>query len=534
MSVSHLNGPITNPKAPPARRDAAGDRAVSETVSRLQRGILRLALAYHGRSSDLDKKLKELGGLVRAGRRDAMLQKLIDEIVSTIVSLNLEPARSNVAGPATTPTANAQAALTPEQPDLFHHFIDHLQLPPALLVEVERVRKRIVAKSDTADLLQQVEQASAAISASLAQAADSKHTVDSARQSLLDLVDRIPVSRNLASEAGQLRRGIEAISTPEDIRPCTTALARLVGKLREEMQAELDRLAEFLRATARRMQEFEQVMVRSRETYADCEADALQLSETICVGVREVRHSVGEAESLDELKVLIEGKLEVIDSGLTQFVSTQTRRAAEAGDVIERMSHRLKDLEQQAMHLREDLEVQHARVLLDPLTGILNRAGYSEMATKHFARWKRYGGALSLGVIDLDLFKAINDHYGHAAGDKVLATVASKLKEVIRESDVLCRFGGEEFVLLLPETSLADARTMLEKLRNHIADCPFRHKDTPVRVTMSCGVAQFQSADTIDSVFERADRAMYAAKQGGRNRVCTELEALPEAPLTVD
>ncbi|CAN0485821.1 unnamed protein product, partial [Phaeothamnion confervicola] len=195
------------------------------------------------------------------------------------------------------------------------------------------------------------------------------------------------------------------------------------------------------------MQEFEQVMVRSRETYADCEADALQLSETICVGVREVRHSVGEAESLDELKALIEGKLEVIDNGLAQFVSTQTRRAAEAGDVIERMSHRLKDLEQQAMHLREDLEVQHARVLLDPLTGILNRAGYTEMATKHFARWKRYGGALSLGVIDLDLFKAINDHYGHAAGDKVLATVASKLKEVIRESDVLCRFGGEEFVL---------------------------------------------------------------------------------------
>ena len=531
MSVSHLNGTITNPKAPPARRDAATDRAAAEMVSRLQRGILRLALAYHGRSSDLDKKLKEVGGLVRAGQRDALLQKLIDEIVSTIVSLNLEPARGNVASPAATPTASVAAA--PEQPDLFHHFIDHLQLPPSLLQEIERVRKRIVAKSDSADLLRQVEQASAAISERLAQT-DNKHTVDSARQSLLDLIDRIPVSRNLAGEAGQLRRTIEAIATPEDIRPCTTALGHLVGKLREEMQAELDRLAEFLRATARRMQEFEQVMLRSREMYADSEADALQLSETICVGVREVRHSVGEADSLDELKVLIEGKLEVIDNGLTQFVSTQTRRAAEAGDVIERMTHRLKDLEQQAMHLREDLEVQHARVLLDPLTGILNRAGYTEMVTKHFARWKRYGGALSLGVIDLDLFKAINDHYGHAAGDKVLATVASKLKEVIRESDVLCRFGGEEFVLLLPETALADARTMLEKLRSHIADCPFRHKDTPVRVTMSCGVAQFRSADTIDSVFERADRAMYAAKQGGRNRVCTELEAVPEAPLTVD
>jgi len=529
MLVSHLNGTITNPKTPPARRDGVVDRASAETISRLQRGILRLALAYHGRSADLDKKLKELGGLVRAGRRDALLQKLIDEIVNTIVTLDLEPASRN--------GASAQAAVAhaaPEHPDLFNHFVDHLQLPPALLIEVERVRKRIAAKSDTAELLEQVEHASAAISDRLAQAADNKRTIDSARQSLLDLVDRVPVSRNLAAEAAQVRRTIETIASAEDVRPCTIAIAQLIGKLREEMQAELDRLAEFLRATARRLQEFEQVMLRSREMYADSEADALQLSETVCIGVREVRHSVGEAENLDDLKRLIEGKLEVIDSGLTQFVSTQTRRAAEAGDVIDRMTHRLRDLEQQAMHLREDLEVQHARVLMDPLTGILNRAGYTEMVTKHFARWKRYGGALSLAVIDLDLFKAINDHYGHAAGDKVLATVAAKLKEVIRESDVLCRYGGEEFVLLLPETAVADARTMLEKLRLHIAECPFRHKDTPVRVTMSCGVAQFQAADTMDSVFERADRAMYAAKQGGRNRVCTELDALPEAPPAVD
>ncbi len=532
MSASHLNGTITNPKATPPRRDGVADRAAAETISRLQRGILRLSLAYHGRSSDLDKKLKELGGLVRAGRRDALLQRLIDEVVSTIVNLKLEPAHSGAALQTAAQTTSANAA--PGQPDLFHHFVEHLQLPPALLIEVERVRKRIEAKSNTAELLEQVEHASAAISQRLAQATDSTHSIDSARQSLIDLIDRITVSRNLAAEAAQLRRTIEAITSADDIRPCTTALAQLVGKLREEMQTELDRLAEFLRATAKRLQEFEQLMTRSREMYANVEADALQLSETICVGVREVRQSVGKAENLDDLKVLIEGKLEVIDSGLTQFVSTQTRRASEAGDVIERMAHRLKDLEQQAMHLREDLEVQHARVLMDPLTGILNRAGYTEMVTKHFARWKRYGGALSLGVIDLDLFKEINDRYGHAAGDKVLATVASKLKEVIRESDVLCRFGGEEFVLLLPETSVSDARTMVEKLRNHIADCPFRHKDTPVRVTMSCGVAQFQTADTIDSVFDRADRAMYAAKQSGRNRVCTELDPLPEAPASLD
>ena len=101
MSVSPLNGTITNPKAPLPRRDGVADRAASETISRLQRGILRLALAYHGRSADLDKKLKELGGLVRAGRRDAGLQRLIDEIVNTIVTLDLEPvSRTSTTAPS--------------------------------------------------------------------------------------------------------------------------------------------------------------------------------------------------------------------------------------------------------------------------------------------------------------------------------------------------------------------------------------------------------------------------------------------------
>lgn len=529
MSVANLNGTITNPNGSPPRRDGATDRAMTETVSRLQRGILRLALAYHGRSADLDRKLKDLGGLLRAGRRDSELQRLIDEIVTTIVSLNIEPATSSA--PRTLESAAGDQVA--EQPDLFQHFVKALNLPPTLALEIEQVRKSIEAKNSTAELLVQIEQAARAMSATLLQSADNKHSLDSTRQALIDLLDRIPVSRTLSTEGAQLRRNIESIATADNIRPCTNSLAQLVIKLREELQTELDRLADFLRATVRRMQEFEQVMVRSREIYADCESDALQLSETICVGVREVRNGVSAAESLDELKGLIEKKLEVIDDGLTQFVTNQSRRAAEAGDVIERMTHRLKDLEQQATHLREDLEVQHARVLLDPLTGILNRAGYTEMVTKHYARWKRYGGALSLAVIDLDLFKEINDRYGHAAGDKVLATVASKLKELTRESDVLCRYGGEEFVLLLPETSTNDGRTMLEKLRSHIAECPFRYKDTPVRITMSGGVAQFQGSDTIEAVFERADSAMYLAKQHGRNRVCTDrdppLEVTPPA-----
>ena len=118
----------------------------------------------------------------------------------------------------------------------------------------------------------------------------------------------------------------------------------------------------------------------------------------------------------------------------------------------------------------------------------------------------------------MDDFKAINDRYGHKAGDKVLRTIASVLNEHLREIDFLARYGGEEFVTVLPETDLAQALLVAEKLRASIEQCDFHHRDVPVRITVSGGVAQFREGDTPDSVFERADTQLYRAKSDGKNR----------------
>ena len=182
---------------------------------------------------------------------------------------------------------------------------------------------------------------------------------------------------------------------------------------------------------------------------------------------------------------MIESKLNNIGDGLNDFIDAQKERTTEANGAIELMVPRLKHLEEETKNLRENLVEQHARVLIDPLTGILNRSGYLETAGKVYARWKRYGGALSFAVIDLDWFKDINDRYGHSAGDKVLTTVVNNLNEKMRESDILCRYGGEEFVLILPETAARDAVLVLDKLRARIGSCAFRYKETPVPVTAS-------------------------------------------------
>jgi len=506
-----------NPRVSTPKRDGTVDRS-SETISRLQRGILRLALAYHGQNVDLDAKLKQLGVLIRNGQRDSGLQQLIDEIVDTIVSLDIDIGKG--AQPAAGPAATG---------DALEHFFERLELPAALVADIEAVRRLLAEKRDSVAVLHALERAATILNADLGRGAATEEALRGARRLLLELTERIPTSRALVGEATVIKRTLEGCHDLAALRPCAKAIGDLVIRVRDEVQHELDRLVEYLRGTARRLQEFEQFMNRSRDSQADAERDALQLSETLTGEVVFLREEVTQADDLETLKRNVDERLSGIDRSLHTFMLTQNRRAVEARDAIENMAVKLKDLEQEAESLRDDLEEQHARILVDPLTGVLNRAGYTEMAGKQYARWKRYGGSLSLAVIDLDLFKEINDRYGHSAGDKVLATVAAKLQEQIRQSDVLCRVGGEEFVLVLPETAAADAAILLEKLRAHIEQCPFRHKDTPVRVTMSCGVAQFRGSDSVEEVFERADQAMYRAKSSGRNRVCSEDGG--EAPL---
>ena len=505
MSVHRLNKVAPKDAAPHKRQ------ANSETISRLQRGILRMSFAYHGQNTDLDQKLKEVGSLLRGGQRDTRLNKLIDQIVESVCSMD----HKLVTGPENTDC------------DPLLQFFDQLAAPESIQGEIDSARKLIIEQKRTVEVIAQIEKAARAISSELDSHRNPTDEIETARGIMIELMERVPITGQLADDATALKRTLLKASDTAELKPCVAALVQLIQNLRAELQGEIDGLAEFLRTTAQRLQDCEQVMTRSRELHVAASNDAVQLSETVCMDICVLREDVSESEDLEVVKSMIESKLNSIGDGLNDFINAQKERTTEADGAIELMVHRLKHLEEETKNLRENLAEQHARVLIDPLTGILNRSGYLETAGKQYARWKRYGGAMSLAVIDLDRFKDINDRYGHSAGDKVLTTVVNNLNEKMRESDILCRYGGEEFVLIMPETTARDAVMLLDKLRAHIENCAFRYKDTPVPVTLSCGIAQFHARDTLEEVFERADRAMYAAKDNGRNQVCTEPHLKP-------
>ncbi len=158
--------------------------------------------------------------------------------------------------------------------------------------------------------------------------------------------------------------------------------------------------------------------------------------------------------------------------------------------------------------------------ITDPLTGLYNRRHFFEQAVREFARARRYERPLAAIMLDLDRFKRVNDTYGHAVGDQVLQAVARICRRELRQIDLLARYGGEEFVALLPESELVEAGQVAQRLCDRMAAAIFDTNAGPVKLTVSLGVAALDhDCAELDDLLKRADRALYAAKEAGRNRV---------------
>lgn len=185
---------------------------------------------------------------------------------------------------------------------------------------------------------------------------------------------------------------------------------------------------------------------------------------------------------------------------------------------------RIKLMHDEVSAARERLE---RLAISDELTGLYNYRYLQTRLTEEFKRAERYREPLSCAMLDIDRFKSFNDRYGHDVGDRVLVMVAERLREAVREVDVVARYGGEEFLLVLPSTHLAGALTVAERVWRAIGERPFDLGAATERITVSIGVALYPSrgVSNRDSLVKAADRALYRAKEDGRNRICVYQDA---------
>ncbi|MCM0614287.1 diguanylate cyclase [Marinobacter sediminum] len=300
----------------------------------------------------------------------------------------------------------------------------------------------------------------------------------------------------------------------------------------------LNHVAELVIAAITRSQrEFEAFLKRLderlevlREHFSDqssAQSGRLDATESLDREIREGLERVGldiqASDDLQELKQSVSRHLESIGDAVGRFHVQETEREKALSEQLAAMQEKIAAMEAHSEQMQGQVLRERQRAMTDLLTQLPNREAWQERLSFECNRWQRYQHPLTIGLLDIDYFKRVNDSYGHKAGDRVLQLIARELRERLRNTDFIARYGGEEFVLLFPETSPEDAQAVMDKLRHHISNLPFHFSGEPVMVTFSVGLAGFAPGDSEDSVFERSDRALYLAKDGGRN--CVQIDA---------
>ncbi|MFZ5525586.1 MAG: GGDEF domain-containing protein [Pseudomonadota bacterium] len=205
-----------------------------------------------------------------------------------------------------------------------------------------------------------------------------------------------------------------------------------------------------------------------------------------------------------------------LQRGLTHFTVSTVSLMALAVVAMWISAMRVR-ISRQSDELRQTLVQAQALATTDMLTGLLNRRAMTDQLESELARVSRSGNPVCVALIDIDHFKKVNDHYGHRMGDEVLRSFASLAQGDLRQVDQLGRWGGEEFLLMMPHVDASQAWVAVERLRNRIAAHPMGDSGN-LTVTISAGLAQFSHGESLDRWIERADQALYQAKQSGRNR----------------
>jgi diguanylate cyclase len=336
--------------------------------------------------------------------------------------------------------------------------------------------------------------------------------------STLSLLDQLALLPELRPMIAQLRADAPSALAAADLVRLLERVTRLASEQRAAAQCEKLELEHLLQQMTSRLDEIAAHLAGEVEEQNAAQDDTEKLNLLVSGEVEELKTNVMRAVDLPAMRHQVSLRLDAINGHLHEFRGREESRIKTYRERVGRMRSRIRELERESHSLHISLQEEQRLAMIDALTGIPNRAAYDDRIEQEFRRWKRFGRTVSILAWDIDRFKNINDAYGHKAGDRVLRVFGQQLAKHVRETDFVARYGGEEFVMLLVGSSPAEAHTVADKIRIEIAQLGFHFHDKPVTVTASCGITNFIAEDTPDAAFDRADRALYQAKEAGRNR----------------
>ncbi|MDE1463592.1 GGDEF domain-containing protein [Spartinivicinus poritis] len=331
------------------------------------------------------------------------------------------------------------------------------------------------------------------------------------------LLNQLAVPESVVDDSQYLKKKTEQGLTWFELVPALETVNVIILATIGELKAEFEH---YLKTLNERLHTFQSTAVEAQADYQQALESADRYNQLIQQDLGELQNSVEQATDLEDLKQVVSNQLDKVLESL-ESQHTQLDNPPSLTDQLTQLVQRVSQMETQTKELENTLYKERAKALEDTLTGIANRQAYEERARYEFARWKRYQQPLVFAVADVDFFKKINDNYGHLAGDNLLKIIAKQLNKRLREVDFIARYGGEEFVIIMPNTNIVDAKSVMDSVRQGIADAPFHYQGNKLQITASFGLAACREGDESPKVvFDRADKALYEAKQTGRNRCC--------------
>lgn len=514
-------------------------KAWTETEKTLRHALSRLSLAIETKDRALNAQLEDLRKTIRKDGRIAQIQGLMEEISASILRIDQQQREADTVG----------AAL-----EKLEHSLEGVQLPSELRKSIRDLKRGLDAARKNGDLQQALETYSgvvaevfawmteqpAATKAGLFGRLFSRKDDDEGQdeaglvaregaqpgslaalpaftQVLFDLINRLDLPEELKEQKQRISNKLNDQPSPELAESVIADIADLMAKARRQVEQEKNDLEEFLSQLTRRLQELDRHLGDSAGNREQATAQGSAIDASMSAEVAEIRRSVAEAQDFHGLKSSIQVHLENIQEHMDARRQLEREQLARAEAEVNHLRQELAQVENESQDLRQRLQDARERALRDALTGLYNRLAYDERIAQECDRWARYGRPAVLSIWDIDYFKRINDEFGHKAGDTVLRAVAKLLQESTRKSDFVARFGGEEFMLLFPETDMATALELANRLRERVAAKRYQYHGKPVPLTISCGLAEFAEGETPDEVYRRADEALYSAKAAGRN-----------------
>lgn len=540
--------------------------------------VLKLTFAYQGSNDILDKKLVVLKEALKTSK-DNIPQKEIDELVQSILVYKKErdtdTSRTNAlvtnvlqllssnkdyeryatkvreinneinndsAAPVSklksinevVTNINKSSTKEKQKPDAFKVFLKKLSDHKDTETTLAELCKRSIALNNEQEKLKAINQCIEKINAQTQGkntsedkiesdvASDTDNKTDPNIENLLTLLDWVTIPGKSQSKLDTLKQQLEQRDDGTDTGNLIRRIAVTISNAYMEIQAELNETEGFLKKVTSQLNEITLQIADIEALENESFSNSTNLNSEMEKQIELIQSGVNEAESIDEIKNTINTRIEVLQNNMDHFINVEQNRKKKTDSQHKDLVERLNNMEGETEKLRKTIEEERSKAYNDALTGIPNRMAFDERMHNEFQRWKRYNNKLTLCLVDIDKFKGVNDTYGHKAGDIVLRTVAKKCASKIRKSDYFCRYGGEEFALILPETDLSSAISVAETLRESIEKCSFQYAEESVGITISCGLAQIKNNDTLDKLFQRADKALYKAKESGRNRCISE------------